>query len=840
MQSEQTQIHTQPARRKVPGWLLAFGIALLAAGIMFLPFIIYEKGNFFFFGDFNVQQIPFYRMAHDAVRSGEVLWNSYTDLGANFIASYSFYLLFSPFFWLTLPFPSEMVPYLMAPLLMLKTASMALTSYFYIRRFVRTDEYAIIGSLCYAFSGFATYNIFFNHFHEAMVFFPLLLIGVEELVQNRRRGVFALAVAVNCIVNYWFFIGEVVFVVLYVFLRMTDRSWGMTVKRFCAVALESVLGLCLAMVVLLPSVLAIMGNPRTTSDNLLYGWNFWIYSTVQRIPQILQTLFFPPELPSRPNFFPDGGAKWSSLSAWLPLFGVSGTAAFLLAARRSWLKKLLFTCLFMALVPGLNSAFILFNNSYYARWFYMPVLLMCLATATALERRDIDYVRGVRWYAGGVLLFMVACGLTPSKTSEGEWKLGLMDEPIRFWLVCLIAVCCVALTLWIVRQLRRNPAFVRTAIALTAAVGCLHGMFFIGSGRLYGTSGSFLRERALAGYDSIAFPGEDEDEFFRLDLYNTLDNLGMYWHVPNIQAFHSIVPNSIMEFYPYVGVKRDVSSKPEVNNYALRPLLSVKYLAVSQSEKDAENLMPGYTFSFSQFGYDFYENENYLPMGFGYTTGVRQSVLDTAPLSLRANVMLEAVGLSDEAMERNADILTELESIDYASLNASGMEEAVEERRQYTCDTFAFDKTGFTATCDLDEDVLMFFSVPYDSGWTATVNGEPVVIEKASVGFMAVRVPAGEAEIRFEYMTPGLIPGAFVSAGGLVLLGVYLLVMRRQDRRAAAADPVPASFRSLREHREESIQSAQTMLTPESPAPALEQPEPETPDGKEEQDHETE
>lgn len=69
-----------------------------------------------------------------------------------------------------------------------------------------------------------------------------------------------------------------------------------------------------------------------------------------------------------------------------------------------------------------------------------------------------------------------------------------------------------------------------------------------------------------------------------------------------------------------------------------------------------------------------------------------------------------------------------------------------------------------------------------------------MVIEKASVGFMAVRVPAGEAEIRFEYMTPGLIPGAFVSAGGLVLLGVYLLVMRRQDRRAAAADRcLPAS-----------------------------------------------
>lgn len=165
----------------------------------------------------------------------------------------------------------------------------------------------------------------------------------------------------------------------------------------------------------------------------------------------------------------------------------------------------------------------------------------------------------------------------------------------------------------------------------------------------------------------------------------------------------------------------------------------------------------------------------------------------------------------------------------------------MEERRQYTCDTFAFDKTGFTATCDLDEDVLMFFSVPYDSGWSATVNGEPVVIEKASVGFMAVRVPAGEAEIRFEYMTPGLIPGRLCIGGRPGAAGrLSAGDAPSGPGGAAAADPVPASFRSLREHREESIQSAQTVLTPESPVPALEQPEPETPDGKEEQDHETE
>ena len=40
---------------------------------------------------------------------------------------------------------------------------------------------------------------------------------------------------------------------------------------------------------------------------------------------------------------------------------------------------------------------------------------------------------------------------------------------------------------------------------------------------------------------------------------------------------------------------------------------------------------------------------------------------------------------------------------------------------------------------------------------------------------MAVRVPAGESIIRFEYRTPGLYEGAVISAGALLLLLLYLL-----------------------------------------------------------------
>lgn len=160
-------------------FLLTLGMALL----LFLPFVIYNRGYFIYYGDYNAQQIPFYRLAHEAVRSGNIGWSWTTDLGANFIGSYSFYLLGSPFFWLTLLFPAAAVPYMLAPLLALKIALAGLTAYAYAQRFLR-PRLAVLAGVLYAFSGFSLYNIFFNHFHEAMIWFPLLLLGIEQYMQE--------------------------------------------------------------------------------------------------------------------------------------------------------------------------------------------------------------------------------------------------------------------------------------------------------------------------------------------------------------------------------------------------------------------------------------------------------------------------------------------------------------------------------------------------------------------------------------------------------------------------------------------------------------------------------
>lgn len=90
--------------------------------------------------------------------------------------------------------------------------------------------------------------------------------------------------------------------------------------------------------------------------------------------------------------------------------------------------------------------------------------------------------------------------------------------------------------------------------------------------------------------------------------------------------------------------------------------------------------------------------------------------------------------------------------------------------------SFETNKKGFTATVERDKENLVFFSVPYDEGWSATVNGKAVEIEKVNSGFMAVLVPAGQSTIRFTYTTPGLYTGVTITALTAIIILLYAII----------------------------------------------------------------
>ena len=818
-------------------YLSTFVIALITAAALFVPYMIMGEGYFIFYGDFNVQMIPFYKEAHRAIKAGDIFWSWNTDLGANFIGSYSYYLIGSPFFWLTIPFPNWFVPYLMGPLLMLKFACAAFTSYCYIRRFTRTPQAARIGGLLYAFSGFSVYNIFFNMFHEPIIVFPLLLLALELLITENRRFVFALAVALCAVTNYFFFFGMVVFTVIYFFVRLFSGAIKVRISRFFVIAFEAVLGVALSAFLLLPSILAILGNSRISE--VMLGWNAIMYGKEQIYANILECFFFPPDIPARPVFFPGANVKWSSLGGWLPLFSMVGVFVWFSQRKNHWLKGVIGISVFMAMVPILNSAFYAFNSAYYARWFYMPILMMCLATVSLTEDSKVDWSSGYKWVLGITIAVTLVIGLFPQKSNDNDGLIfGLYSQSedgmyvFRFWVTCAIAILSLVILGMLLKLIKTDrKGFYRGATVCVCIISAVYGNFFIACGRSHSYDPKeIMIDQLIEGEVDL-----EDSSNFRVDVYDGVDNTSMYLGLPGINAFHSVVPGSIMDFYNYIGVERSVGSRPETDVPAIRPLLSVKYLLNRKNEdaekfidEDGETLMPDYEYVKTSGGYYIYENKNYIPYGFSYNYYMNYDFCDSYAESNRSYLMLKAILLTDEQIQKYGYLLENIEDLELPpynygedgaslSLTDEAMAYDCEQLKQTSADSFETDNNGFTAKVTRDKENLVFFSVPYDEGWSATVNGKEVEIEKVNVGFMAVKVDAGVSEIRFNYTAPGLVNGLLITGGACALLLIYILIWSIYKKHHSPENCYPEGEELIKKWREQDREDALKILSERFP-----------------------
>lgn len=792
-----------------------FLISLFTAVLLFLPFLIESKGVFLYYGDYNAQQIPFYRHCVEMVHQGQIGWDWYTDLGSNFVGSYSYYLLGSPYFWLMCLFPATWAPYLMAPIYILKFVTAAVFSFAYLKRFVKNQHYAVIGSLLYAFSGFGLYNIFFNQFHEVIAFFPLLLIGIEELIQNDRKGLFAIAVFTNACMNYFMFAGQVVFCIIYFMIRCSSKPFKITIKKFFLLAFESIVGVMLSAVIFLPAAYGVIDNPRVNNyysglDNLIYrsgGKVFW-----NRYLSIIECFFFPPDIPSRKNFIVDENARWSSLTAWIPLFGMSGVISYIKERKFTWVSTICITMIVMALVPVGNASFFLLNRSFYARWYYMMILMMTLATIIAIDKK-VNFKSGL--IVNGVVcgLFTVFLGFVwvlDEDSSELNYILGKPAFLDRFWIYVFIAFVCLIVTFVIIKYYRGKPNF--NNILSYALVLCIlfYGWLHIFYGKCHSWGTNFLLDQAIGGWYNmdiedaeLAEPSNDENTvdkntavdiegngFVRIDTYDSsFDNLGLYWHQKSMRCFHTVVPASIMKAYPEIsGVSRSVGSRAEAKYFGLRSFLSVRYYYIETS-KESKFDAKGFELFGYQNGFTIYENDNYIPIGFTYDEFMRESEFDKLSVESRHMYLTKYLVVPDEYADEVSLYLPEVTSKETISLNthsSSSYDIYVQnciDRANSSCSSFEYDSNGFKAvTKSLEKSNYVFFSVPNESGWSAKVNGKDAEIINAFFGFMAVKCDEGVNEIVFEYNTPGLNVGALISVIGLVILIIYLVINRKNNK----------------------------------------------------------
>lgn len=890
-----------------------FYLKLFAEGVLLyliavLPFLIYRKGLFFYYGDYNVQQIPFYILAHRSFRDGYFFWNSKIDLGSSTLGAFAFYVSGSPYFWLSMLFPEKWLPYVEPFLMSLKYGVTMMTSYAWLHYTLRMgtadlskllqpmdgsaacrmasgpDENTLtpgpsqmhriclaahIGAFLYTFSGFQSANIVFQHFHEVTSFFPLYLLCFDRLVHTLKQdgrlyfGVQAQAFiwmsAFMSVLNYYFFFGEVLFLVLYYIVRywISCRAGVReSLHTMLRILICGVLGVLIASAYLIQVLDAVGGNTRI--GETLLGYDIVAYSEPTTPLAILKSFFMMPDLVGRGSLFTSEQIRSSSLAFYIPVFAISAVLAAFMHRGKTWYKRMLAVCAVIAFVPILNASFSMFNKGYYARWYFMPLLLAVYTTMHILleedaqpenvialretpklqqaetavaekthtesayaeetyaassyaesvyeeavpdadrtdpqsrrkrrrlrrQHRSLYYIGGRRelkkgmWICIAFVLIFCVCALLPSADDDGNVTVGnIMKYPYLFWIEAgftfagFVLLSCL---LYCHRKL-----ITRLSLRLIAAA-CListMGVLLCGNTIVSRSGGEKYRHQAL---ESKPVMPDDDGSFYRVETDGTSTNYEMIWGYSTVHCFDSTVNPSIQKFYEGVSITRDVTSKIPYDRVGTRYLLSAKYFLDN-------NIVNGSGKSYTESGgilgyekagvtdgdYTVYENQHFIPMGFTFDSYITEMNYEGLSSDrVRDRVLLKDLILSQEDAEEIGYLLEEDTNLNQSAATDDELLELADERAATSCTEFSFDRGGFSAKTTLSKKNLVFFSVPYDRGFTACVDGQETKIYCVDYGLMAIVVPEGTHTIRFDYLPWGLEGGCILSIAAALLVAI--------------------------------------------------------------------
>ena len=717
--------------------LFSFLLCTFLGFLIIIFNIIHGHGIYYLIDDFNLQQIPFNMINNYLIKNGEISFSWYNDLGSSFIPTYSFYNLFSPFNMIGYLFPSKVFPYLIGPIFILKYGFAGLFSYLFLKRYVKNKNYAILGSVIYTFSGFQLTNILFYHFHDVVVFFPLLLYTLDNLVYDGKKGRFLLVISLCAFTNWFFFIEEVIFLVLYYLVKIITHDYKFTWRSFFSILLEGLLGTLITMFVLLPTFLFTLNNGRLTSTWTLKNMFLFFPS---RYLEIIKSFLLPAQSMSLGKRSLISAQNYSSSELYLPLVGFIFCLSYIFKnPKKSYTIITIISFIFM-FIPILNSSFVLFNSTYYLRWAFMPLLIMTLMTIKSIESYYSIKLSTVLITLANIVFTLII--IIKRDTLVFDSKSSMIIIFVSF----LDIILC-------------NLIYYKKSIKRLKYITLFTCLFVI----LYGNFITFLytynnywnnkNYREYIKYNSEFKVLSDSRSNSSSSCPSNLSNTK---RIHAIRSFNSNTSGSVFTFFNSIGIERSVYTLVDINDKKLNDFLGVKYIIRCDND-DVEK--SGYKFFKKIDNYDIYINDDYLDFGSSFDEYISSSSFNKLSNDDKITTLNKKIVLSDNQISK------------YKYLFSQNV--------LYTKNEFKFIKNGFTSNIISSDDTFALYQIPFDDGWVATNNGKSIKIENVDNGFIGIKINKGENNIIFKYKVPGLKIGIIISIISLLTSIIYLFICKR-------------------------------------------------------------
>jgi uncharacterized membrane protein YfhO len=270
---------------QITGWLALIAFLCFAQTMFLNSFTIPIAG------DFRYQGMAFiyngYDDWHYFFRTGVFpMWDTSGLLGVDNVDAYSFYYLFDPFFLALLIWPRAWLNQMQAIFMLVKLVLAGLFFYEYLGSFHITKQTRKVGAVAYAFCGWGWFYLWFFHFEEVATFFPLMLLGIEKIIQKKDPRLYMVAMFLMGATNYQFLAIFTVFCFIYAIWRYCEtfktRSAEDNLKVIWMGFYSFAIGLMICCYIIWPNFLSVKNMPRFSSASYITSlksatsWNaFW-------------------------------------------------------------------------------------------------------------------------------------------------------------------------------------------------------------------------------------------------------------------------------------------------------------------------------------------------------------------------------------------------------------------------------------------------------------------------------------------------------------------------------------------------------------------------------------
>ena len=260
---------------KIPNAFYYF-LILIAVGVGFYMLMLVENGGSLAYGgDYSAQYIPMgyhiWDYYHDWIRTGHfTLFDPELYLGVNSIGSNAYYGLFSPFNIIIILLPRQIVPQSLAICSIIKLACAGLFFSIYMRKaFEVKENVSYICGIAYAFCGWGAFYLWYNNYQDILVFFPIVLLGIEKTLKEKKPWVLAVGIFLLTICNYVLMVPYAICAFFYAMFRFFQQIRNNDVKQnFIKLGLGAaafLTGLLMSLFIFAPAFMATMSSPKLDS-----------------------------------------------------------------------------------------------------------------------------------------------------------------------------------------------------------------------------------------------------------------------------------------------------------------------------------------------------------------------------------------------------------------------------------------------------------------------------------------------------------------------------------------------------------------------------------------------